>query len=560
MSRSGEEGVMSFGVSRYVGSLSLLGLGISLVYVLQRGFAPFIRGYLDYVTMVEYSYLFVLAPISVALAIYLVITGFHPSKPSFPNLMASASLFLGALFFYILGGLDEVNSVQLFGVSFVLLAVSLLLLLLRPSSLKHFVAVLLLLVITVPVPLGVINYSSTFFSHLIGRVVAAVMGAEVIESGSSFFISVYDAEGTRRVFELVHACSGIVSITSILATSPLIVYVVMRSPGPLVKRVVKALAIVGVAVGIVFAGNAARVAAVLYYTQHYSYEQALEIFHQYPSFLYSVLAIAAAFYLLGKFVPSASNGTTGPGDRLPRLSGRGRRAVASALAVVAFLAFGLASLAPAISLHAATVGPQPLTTLDTLVSSPAEVIFNGTGVEVVDDRPVPALTALLGSSSVNLVVLRYNGTTYSGYIEVGESPARFHGWHVCLTLQGYTILRAWKDVAGDLIINYLLFRRGGEERLLGYAIYTVPFLVSNGTASAYVRVSLFVSVRGERDVEAGAAALKRLLVQPLSAEGGGAAATLDRILLLRDVLLVANLVVISALILDALARVLRFKR
>ncbi len=168
---------MESGTVRYVKSLSLLGLGISLVYVLQRGYAYFVRGYLDYLRMAEYSYLFVLVPISVVLAIHIIVTGFTPSRPSFTTLMASASLFLGALFFYVLGGLDEVNGAQLYGVSFVLLAVSLLLLVLRPSSLKHFIGVLLLLLIAVPVPMSVISYSSTLFSNLIGRFVAAVMGA-----------------------------------------------------------------------------------------------------------------------------------------------------------------------------------------------------------------------------------------------------------------------------------------------------------------------------------------------------------------------------------------------
>ena len=552
---------MESGMIRYVTSLSLLGLGVSLVYILERGYAYFVRGYLDYLQMPEYSYLFVLVPITMVLAIRLIITGFVPARPSLSNLTASASLLLGALFFYILGGLDDVNGVQLYGVSFSLLAISLLLLLLRPASVKYFVGVLLLLLIAVPVPMSVISYSSTFFSYVIGRFVAAIMGAEIIESGNSLFLSVYDVEGTRRVFELVHACSGIVSVTSILAIAPLIVYVVMRSPGTTVRKALKAVAIIGTAVGIVFVGNVARVAAVLYYTQHYGYEKALELFHQYPAFLYSVLAVGVTFFLLNKLVPPPPPRLSKELGARVRLGARTRRGVAYALVAVALLAFSLASVAPSFSFQAAVAGPQSLTTLDTLVTEPAEVIFNGTGVEVIDDRPVPALTVALGSSSVNLVVLRYNSTTYSGYIEVAESPTRFHGWHVCLTLQGYTVLRSWRDSVGDLVINYLLVRRGNDKRLLGYAIYTVPFLLSNGTSSAYVRVSLFVNVRSDADVETATVALKQVLQLPLAFRGGqGSGSALDRIILIRDVLLAVNLAVIVAFILEFLARVFRFGR
>lgn len=548
-------------MSRYVVSLLLLGLGTPIVYVLQRGYVYFVKGYLDYLRMPEYAYLFILVPVSVVLVINLIINGFVPSRPSLTILMASASLFMGSLLFYSLGGLDEVNSAQLYGVSFVLLVLSFLILVLKPASLRHFVGVFILLMITVPVPLSVISYSSTLFSYLVGRVVAAVMGAEVIETGSGFFLSVYDAEGTRRVFELVHACSGIISVTSVLAITPIIVYVVMQSPGRLLARAAKIAAIVGTAVSIVFLGNTARVAAVLYYTRHYSYERALEIFHQYPSLLYSVLAVGAAFFLMGKLAPPPQIRRGGSTSAHPVLGVRGRRAAALALVVIAALALALTSLASAVTVLPARAGPQSLTTLSTLVSHPASVIFNGTGVEVVDERPMPALTTALGSSSVTLIVLRYNGTTYSGYIEVAESPTRFHGWHVCLTMQGYTILRGWRDNVGDLVINYLVIRRGGDERLLGYAIYSVPFLLGNGTSSAYVRVSLFVNVRGEKGVEAGAAVIRRLLELPVIAEGGrGAAVVIDRVLMMRDVLLVANLVVISAIIIDGLARVLRFGR
>ncbi len=358
----------------------------------------------------------------------------------------------------------------------------------------------------------------------------------------------------------MHACSGIVSVTSILAIAPLIVYIVMRSPGTAAKKVLKAAAVTGTAVAIVFLGNAARVAAVLYYTQHYGYEEALEIFHHYPSFLYTVLAVGAAFFLLGKLTSPTPPRPVKGLSRVTALGAKVRKGVAFALAFAALLAFGLSSLAPAITIHAAVAGPHSLTTLDTLVTEPAEVIFNGTEVKVVEDRPVPALTVALGSSSVNLVVLRYNDTTYTGYVEVAETPTRFHGWHVCLTLQGYTILRAWRESVGDLVINYLLVRKGGDERLLGYSIYTVPFLLSNGTASAYVRVSLFMSARSEADVRAGAEALKRVLQIPLASEGGGGASSLDRIVLIRDVLLAANLVVIVAIVLDALARALGHRR
>lgn len=545
-------------MTRYATPLLLLGLGIPLVYVLQRGYPYYLNSYLDYLGMPEYSYLFVLTPLSVVLAAHLIINGFAPSRPSLTTLVALLSLFLGSLLFYTLGGFSDTNSAQLYGVSFVFLGLSFLLMMLKPLTVRHFIGVLLLLLATVPVPLSLISYSSTSFSYLIGRFVALIMGAEVIETGSGFFLSVYDAGGTKRVFELVHACSGIVSIASILAITPLIVYAVMQSRGSLKARAAKAAAIVAAAVGIVFVGNAARVAAVLYFTQHDSYERALEIFHQYPSLLYSALAVGAAFFLMGKLAPPAP----GRGRRFPLptgLSARGRRVAAVALTAVALVAFGLASLAPALAIAPARAGPQSLPTLDTLLNSPAKVVFNGTGADVLGERPVPALIAALGSSSVNLIVLRYNGSTYAGYIEIAESPARFHGWHVCLTLQGYTILREWRESSGDLLINYLLISRGGEKRLLGYTVYSLPFLLGNGTATAYVRVSLFVDVGGGVGVEEGAASIRQMLELPLAAEGGGSGA-LERVLLIRNVLLAANAVVFSAFVIDGLSRALKLAR
>lgn len=546
---------------RVSGSLLIMGLGVSLLYVLQRGYPLLVRGYLDYLKMPEYTYLFILTPLSVVLAIETLITRFRLLKPSLSTLMAALSLFLGSLFFYVLGGLDEVNGTQLYGISAVLLAASLTLMVMKPDSLKTFISFLLLLLITVPVPLSVISYSSTAFSQAVGIFVATIMGAEIFRSGSGLYISVYDPEGVRRVFELVRACSGIISVTSILAISPLIIRVIMKSSGSYLVKAAKAAAVIAVSAGIVFAGNALRVAMVIYYTKNYNYEQALEIFHQHPSFIYSALAVAAAFYLLERFAPATAKDKAAVSRGHPIVS-RVRRTAALSLLAAAAVAFALVSLSPALTPSVAVAGPAQVTTLNTLVSKPGEVIFNGTGVEILVERPVPALTTLLGSSTVDLIVLKYNGTTYSGYVEVAESPARFHGWHVCLTMQGYTILRSWKEESGSVIVNYLLVRRGYEERLLGYSIYAVPFLLSNGTATAYVRVSLFANIKNDADIEQKAGELKLLLKLPASKEvgGGGTALSLDKIMVLRNVLLAANLIVISALIIDGVARLFRMRR
>ncbi len=531
-----------------------------MTLVVGGAYTLYLRSYVDYVSMPEYTYLVVMTPIAGALTVLIVIKYFVPTKPSPALVVSSFSLAIGSLLFYVLAGIDEINSPQYYGISLSLLVWAVAILFLKPTKLIHFVSVLLLTIMTVPIPLSFISYTSTSFSHTIGRIVAWIMGAELIEQGSSLYISVFDPEGARRVFELVHACSGVISMTSILAISPLLVYLVSRQGGTYLSKTVRAAAVIGTAIGIVFVGNAARVAAVLYFTRHYSYERALEIFHQFPSVLYSALAVVASFYVLSRLSRGKKRATVLSGGAHPPPPAPGlRKYMAASMLALTILALGFTLVAPSLSYQGAVTASPPLTTLDTLLRRTGEVIFNGTGVEIVRESPVPALTARLGSSTVNLIVLKYNGSVLSGYAEVAESLSRFHSWHVCLTMQGYNVISAWKEVAEGVVISYLLIERGGQERLMGYAIYRVPFLIANGTSSAFVRVSLFASISPQRGIEAASELIKHVLTLPARSISlaGGHYVGLDALMILRDALVAVDLVAILAAMFLLLSRALR---
>ena len=529
----------------------LVFLSIASLMLAIRAYAPYVGSYIDYLTMPEYSYLIILIPTSIILIVMLLIHYFNLSKPSPMSLIASVSLFLGSMLFYVLGSLDEVNSAQLYGISFSLLIWSFIILIFYPERVTYFISALTLTLLTVPVPLSFISYTSTAFSQLIGRVVAYLMGAELIQSGSSIYIGVVDAEGTKRVFELVHACSGIISVTSIIAISPILLYFIFRSMGSMKEKVLKTIVVLGSAIAIVFVGNAARVAAVLYFTKYVSYERALEFFHQVPSLIYAGLAVLVSFLILEKTTKRGSReGISEVSHRTTKAFGsRFRKVMGVFIILVAVVSLFLTALLPSLIVQGAAVPSSRLVTLDTLLTHTARVVFNETGVSVLREVPVPALTARLGSSTVNMIVIKYNNTVLSGYAEVAERPTRFHGWHVCLTMQGYTIVRSWKEVHGDLVINYLLVEKSGYERLLGYALYRVPFLVSNGTSVAFVRISLFTGVRGDRNVDRAAELIREILEKPgFSYDSKYPQISFYTLLIIRNILVIANLVAFSAAI------------
>jgi hypothetical protein len=85
----------------------------------------------------------------------------------------------------------------------------------------------------------------------------------------------------------------------------------------------------------------------------------------------------------------------------------------------------------------------------------------------------------------------------TGYVEVAESPSRFHGWQICLINQGYNIEKWWSETRNTTIV-YAVISKGSTRLLLAYSIYTYPTSMGN----LYVRISLFTPADGDLEDKA----------------------------------------------------------
>lgn len=368
--------------------------------------------------------------------------------------------------------------------------------LLGPRDLRFIGLPLFLLVLLIPIPRSILDEIALILSEYIAVIASAITGAGIVRSGvgGQAFLRVVDSSGKYRLFEVAGVCSGIASLLSVLSlvVIPLYLLTKTRSIG-VRKKVLGVLASLSAGLLVVFVGNILRVALVVWATKYWSYTAALNIFHATPAVIYSSIAAIVVVYTSMRLFGVGGSRTrvvAGVDRRLVGLSERrGFGVVLLILLIISVVSIGLYTG----SMHSIHVRSEN-TVLDfkELYSNVSTIIFNGTGVKVLEEVNRPALIRSLGSSLVKEVVVKYNGSTYTGYIEVAETPSRFHSWSVCLSYQGYSIEDSWSIYLNNTVAVFMRLRTlTGEKMTLAYSVYEIPVYIGGRKFTAYIRLSLF---------------------------------------------------------------------
>ncbi len=499
----------------------------------------------------EYTYLIILLPSSLWLIIYMLMNYFDVVGLGFERLVPSVMLFLASLIFFIIYLIFNENILQYGILSFLLLVMSFVILIYKPRKLVYYIVFIYLLLSLIPIPLSWISEISTIMSHIMGRVAAFLTGSELVVMNNRVMLSLNDVDGIQRMFEVSFACSGIISLTSVLAISPIVVYLALRSYASPKRKVYGIFLALMLSSLITLLGNLIRLILILLVTRYYSYDLALEIFHQSPSLIYVSIAVLTAFIVLDRslgrvYLVSKAKRVRTSATLAPLL----RSSLALSFVILIFLSLTYVGVVNIISENMFVQEYVKFYSFDAVLSNPTDILFNGTGVRVIVSKPSPSLTTLLGSSIVIGLRILYEQNSYSGYLEIAETPSRFHGWYVCLTFQGYKIVRSW-TVLSNTTINYILLEKNKRYTLLGYTIYRLPVVFGNTTGVAYIRLSLFGAVFGnnyDELVNRMNKLFNTLTIKSIRKTSSGPWELMEVIVILENIMVIANIIVVIIII------------
>lgn len=357
------------------------------------------------------------------------------------------------------------------------------------NSLKKLILPMFTLVMLVPIPRDMLEYNSLFLSKIVGNVVSVIANVPLRSlPGNRVLLDIVDKSGRIISLEIVSACSGIVSVASLIAILPFLIYA--TSGESKVFRRIKAI-FIGLFLGIIiaFVGNIFRVLLIVYITEWYGFNTAMEFFHYTPSMVYSIIATFIAFYAASKLCP---NPVRRHKNNVVLSNVNFRRSI------VLLMIFVLVS---SISMISAGIVPvyasfprkvvHTVYSYDYLISNISGIVFNDK-VHIIYEQEVPALMRALGSSLVKRFMADFGEYRVFGYLEFAETPLRFHSWWVCLTVQGYEVLSSWEVKINDTMVTYILYKKYGVSSLMGVAYYSVPVMFGEKIDAGYLRVSLMM--------------------------------------------------------------------
>jgi hypothetical protein len=512
-------------------------------FLLETTYREFFESIIKLSLSEEYSYIIV-SFFTVLTVLYLATRyigfsyGVRLSKVVF-----AATLLAFSIAIYMLARVDLERGVQLMGLSFVCVFVSLLVFVYEPSTLRE-VIVLLTPLLLIPLPTSIIDSLTPTLSRYIGLLAGFVTGARVIESPGFTQIEVVSASGESVRLSVEAACTGIVTTSCIVAVAPLLAYIASFSVDKPLRKVTISLLSILTALMIGLVGNFIRVILVIYVAMNLGVEYAYTFFHYSPSILYSAISVLAAVYIMRRYlnfkeIPSRSLRE----DFTPRATWDYIAGVLLLLIIVV----GATSL---IVQSASTGSGIPSVIVEAhsvseYISNPAKylstsrLVFTGGVYDAF-------LTRVLGALSVYRVSASSIGELYTGYIELVDTPARLHTWELCLTLQGYSVKSSWSTDVEGARVNFIVIERGVWRGVLAYTLIPITIRTPSGGYNVYTRVSL---VSGEVVNATGklTSALISIIVEHSSVQsrGGGVLNTLMQAFIYMIGVFLAYLVVLA---------------
>lgn len=465
----------------------LIGL---VIFLLESLYRVVLEDYLKLVFVEEYSYLIVVLFSVIVLLYYLVRNLGLSYEVRISKVLVSVLLASLSLVFYVSRLLDMENSVQYGSISLILIMLSLIILVYNPVTVKDIIP-LLSLFILVPLPTSLIDLITPHLSKFVGRFAALLSGATFVE-GPAYARLVVETPSGPALFDVEVACTGIVTLSSVLAVVPVIVYLVVFSPHSMRRKLIGILASLSSATLIGLLGNILRVVLVVWSSASYGIEVGMEFFHYTPSAIYSAFSALVAFLIADKYA--------GLRYVTPRPELRGTSVEWGYVVGVLATIIVLTSAYTTTLSHAVTLGYESVSLnnglfvdsieLSDFMSEPPKYVFSASkNLKLVRYSYNSYLTRVLGAFSVYEILIT-GSSSYTGYVEVAETPGRFHTWQLCLTLQGFEVLNSWSKLVNGTRLYFIEIEKKELRGVLGYVLVPVTTNMPEKEVVAYVRVSL----------------------------------------------------------------------
>jgi len=468
--------------------LKKIALDLAIIATIAVAIGVFFRGsvkaYVESLQIEEYSYLIVLAPVS----LYIVadVIGRFGSLRGL-DILRVLSLFGGVLTasaLYAVSRLVVEYALQLEILSLVILSSSIILFVYSEfDSLAAPLVVALLMVLLVPAPRGLIYSLSSALLHPTASLAAMLSGARLTSEGG-FVTLIVDGSGAPKILQVAPQCSGVVSLMAVLSLAPAVLYIASRSPAKLRSKALAVAKALLLASATVFVGNILRIVLVVYVARALGLEAAMKLFHWTPSVIY--VAIATILALRQVFRLPRPEGVL----RTNRVVSVGSGSVVAKLILIAVAIILFAVVFRALNTEVPVLSVSRVDPVK-LIEAPQEVVFNATQLNA-QAIPNPRVGAAIGAFALYDVVVREGGREFYGYIELGESPARFHSWFVCLSAQGYTVEKTWSE-AGSTTVTFIVASKGAQRILLAYTVYRY----STELGDIYAKVTLITPLTGK---------------------------------------------------------------
>ena len=454
--------------------------------LLETTYRNYASAIIKLVTVEEFSYILVALVASTGV-VYLSLRNLGVMfSVKISKLLASLSLYSVSIILFILSRLDPERVVLFEGFSFATLLVGLLLLMFdvrRPRDVLPLFSFYLL----VPVPGSVIDAVTPVISRYIGKLAALTTGTRFIESPGYAVIEVYTPQGPQQ-FSVEAACTGVVTISSILSLIPLILYIISFSVAKTSKKIIASITSLVSSLVVGLLGNFIRVLLVIWASETYGVEVGLQYFHYSPSILYSTISVIVLVIIVDKIMGLKSLFPDVPLSKIYS----SLTYIVSMLTVVAIIvgSYHVASTYVSEASSGNTIGSMVINaTTNQLTQSPGTYILRN--ATITYSQFDPWLTRVLGAIAVHRIGLLYNGTLYNGYVEIVDTAARLHTWQLCLTLQGYTVESSWSETYSGTRLYYIMVSKDGHTYLLTYLFISISTSDTPNTAPLTARVSLF---------------------------------------------------------------------
>ncbi len=460
-----------------------------IVFLFESLHRAVLEDYIRLALVEEYSYLIVVLFSVVVLFYYLLKNLGLSYEVRVSKVLASALLASLSSVFYISRLFDAEHSIQYGSISLVLIMLSLIILVYNPTTPKDLIPLFSLFLI-VPLPTSFIDFITPYLSRFVGRLAALLTGATLLENPAYTRLMIETPSGPA-LFDVEVACTGIVTASSVLAVVPVIVYLAVFSPYSTRRKLTGILASLTLATLIGFLGNLIRVVLVVLASTSYGIEAGMGLFHHMPSAIYSAISVLAAFLIADKY---AGLRYVTPRPLLKRVSVEWGYVAGVFVIILVFSSAYTITISQIVASHENALLSNgifvDLTELSDFMSYSPKYVFNASkNLRLIRYSYNSYLTRVLGAFSVYDVLVVGN-KSYTGYVEVVETPGRLHTWQLCLTLQGYKVLNSWSRLVNGTRMYFIEVEKEGVKGVLGYVLIPVITKTPEEKVVAHVRVSL----------------------------------------------------------------------